>query len=59
MGVKNKNNNDLVRQRGLRGKMGIPLQRYDDSAYNNLIKKSHKWRPIKSRTSQIAQEPKT
>ncbi len=40
MGVKNKNNLDMQRQRGLRGKTGIPLQRYDDSSWNELAKKT-------------------
>ena len=47
MGVKKKNNFDMQRQRGLRGKMGIPLQRYDDSSFNNIPKKNFKRKSVK------------
>ena len=36
--AKKKLNKDMQRQRGLRGKMGIPGIRYDDSAWNNIKK---------------------
>ncbi len=56
MSVKKKGNFDMQRQRGLRGKTGIPLQRYDDSAYNNVIKKNFRSRPIKRTVSLNAEE---
>lgn len=50
MTIKNKNNFDMQRQRSVRGKMGIPGQRYDDGSFNSvghcnrtkLRKSSHK-----------------